>query len=155
VVVMATTVCDGELLACARKKGGLIGTDTRGRAVRRPPMAIGVLAWAAGQLVTCGGPRPMAGRALGRRRLCGSRVAPTLGTQCPQCTASARGVFRCLGVRMCPYGDVTTLVFGERNPTPGTLVIVPGSVAITYITHYSGISFPYNENRVQNKIYYI
>jgi hypothetical protein len=27
-------------------------------------------------------------------------------------------------------------VFGEENPTPSTLVIVPGSVAITYRTHY-------------------
>jgi hypothetical protein len=35
---------------------------------------------------------------------------------------------------------VTTRVFGEENPTPCTLVIVPGSVAITYRTHYSIIS---------------
>jgi hypothetical protein len=48
---------------------------------------------------------------------------------------------------------VTTRVFGEENPTPCTLVIVPGSVAITYITHYRIISFPYNEIRVQNIIF--
>jgi hypothetical protein len=41
--------------------------------------------------------------------------------------------------------SVTTRVFGEENPTPCTLVIVPGSVAITYRTHYRIISFPYNE----------
>jgi hypothetical protein len=50
---------------------------------------------------------------------------------------------------------VTTWVFGEENPTPCTLVIVPGSVAIMYRTHYSIISFSYNENRVKNKIFYI
>jgi hypothetical protein len=50
---------------------------------------------------------------------------------------------------------VTTRVFGEKNLTPYTLVIVPGSVAITYKTHYRIISFSYNENRVQSKIYYI
>jgi hypothetical protein len=50
---------------------------------------------------------------------------------------------------------VTTRVFGEKNLTPYTLVIVPGSVAITYKTHCRIISFPYNENRVQSKIYYI
>jgi hypothetical protein len=50
---------------------------------------------------------------------------------------------------------VTTRVFGETNLTPYTLVIVPGSVAITYKTHYRIISFSYNENRVQSKIYYI
>jgi hypothetical protein len=49
--------------------------------------------------------------------------------------------------------SVTTRVFGEENPTPCTLVIVPGSVAITYRTHYRIISFPYNENRVQNIIF--
>jgi hypothetical protein len=43
---------------------------------------------------------------------------------------------------------VTTRVFGEENPTPCTLVIVPGSVAITYRTHYRIISFPYNEIKV-------
>jgi hypothetical protein len=48
---------------------------------------------------------------------------------------------------------VTTRVFGEENPTPCTLVIVPGSVAITYRTHYRIISFPYNEIRVQNIIF--
>jgi ferredoxin-like protein FixX len=48
---------------------------------------------------------------------------------------------------------VTTRVFGEENPTPCTLVIVPGLVAITYRTHYRTISFPYNEIRVQNIIF--
>jgi hypothetical protein len=48
---------------------------------------------------------------------------------------------------------VTTQVFGEENPTPCTLVIVPGSVAIMYITHYRIISFSYNEIRVQNRIF--
>jgi hypothetical protein len=51
------------------------------------------------------------------------------------------------------FGDlvavVTTRVFGEENPTPCTLVIVPGSVAMTYRTHYRIISFPYNAIRVQ------
>jgi hypothetical protein len=32
--------------------------------------------------------------------------------------------------------SVTTRVFGEENPTPCTLVIVPGSVAIMYRAHY-------------------
>jgi hypothetical protein len=48
---------------------------------------------------------------------------------------------------------VTIRVFGEENPTPCTLVIVPGSVAITYRTHYRIISFPDNEIRVQNIIF--
>jgi hypothetical protein len=43
--------------------------------------------------------------------------------------------------------------FSEENPTPYTFVIVTGSVAITYRTHYRIISFPYNEIRVQNKIF--
>jgi hypothetical protein len=47
---------------------------------------------------------------------------------------------------------VTTRVFGEENSTPYTLVIVSGSVAIMYRTHYSIISFPYNEVRVQHRI---
>jgi hypothetical protein len=54
------------------------------------------------------------------------------------------------------YGSDTTsndLGFGEENPTPCTLVIVPGSVAITYRTHYRIISFPYNEIRIQNIIF--
>jgi hypothetical protein len=45
--------------------------------------------------------------------------------------------------------DVMTRVFGEENPSTCTLVIVPGSVAIMYRTHYRIISFPYNEIRVQ------
>jgi hypothetical protein len=49
--------------------------------------------------------------------------------------------------------NVTTRDFGEENPTPCTLVIVPGPVAITYRTHYRLISFPYNEIRVQNIIF--
>jgi hypothetical protein len=48
---------------------------------------------------------------------------------------------------------VTTRVFGEENPTPCTLVIVLGSVVITYRTHYKIISFPYNEIRVQHRIF--
>jgi hypothetical protein len=48
---------------------------------------------------------------------------------------------------------VTTQVFGEENPTPCTLVIVPRSVALTYKTHYRIISFPYNEIRVQYRIF--
>jgi hypothetical protein len=52
--VMAKAACGGELLARARMKGvGFIGADTRGRAVRRPPMATGVTTWAARRLVTC------------------------------------------------------------------------------------------------------
>jgi hypothetical protein len=43
---------------------------------------------------------------------------------------------------------VTTRVFGEKNLTPITLVIVPRSVAIRYRTYYIIISFSYNENRV-------
>jgi hypothetical protein len=46
-----------------------------------------------------------------------------------------------------------TRILGEENPTPCTLVIVPGSVAITYKTHYKIISFPYNKTRVQNRIF--
>jgi hypothetical protein len=48
---------------------------------------------------------------------------------------------------------VLTRVFCEENPTPCTLAIVPGSVAITYRTHYRITSFPYNEIRVQNRIF--
>jgi hypothetical protein len=50
-------------------------------------------------------------------------------------------------------GNVTTRVFSEENPTPCTLVIVPGSAVIMYKTHYKIISFPYNEIRVQNKVF--
>jgi hypothetical protein len=49
-------------------------------------------------------------------------------------------------------GIVTTRVFDEENPTH-CLVIVPGSVAIRYRTHYRIISFPYNEIKVQNRIF--
>jgi hypothetical protein len=59
------------------------------------------------------------------------------------------------GVRACRHEavGVTTRIFGEENPTPYTLVIVPGSVAIMYRTHYRIISYPYNEIRVQNIIF--
>jgi hypothetical protein len=56
-------------------------------------------------------------------------------------------------IAMAAIGGAMTRVFGEENPTPCTLVIVPGSVAITYRTHYKIISFTYNEIRVQNIIF--
>jgi hypothetical protein len=48
---------------------------------------------------------------------------------------------------------VTTRVFDEENLASCTLVIVLVSVAITYITHYIIISFPYNEIRVHHRIF--
>jgi hypothetical protein len=40
----------------------------------------------------------------------------------------------------------------SKNPTLCTFVIVPQSTTITYGTHSSIISFPYNDNRVQYSI---
>jgi hypothetical protein len=48
---------------------------------------------------------------------------------------------------------VTTRVFGEENPTPCTIVKSLDRYAITYRTHYRIISFPYNEIRVQQRIF--
>jgi hypothetical protein len=59
-----------------KKEGGVIGADMRGREVRRPPMATGVTTWAVRRLATCGGPRPMAGRACGSWSVHDSHVAP-------------------------------------------------------------------------------
>jgi hypothetical protein len=48
---------------------------------------------------------------------------------------------------------LTTRVFDAENPTPCTIVIVLGLVAITYRTHYRIISFPNNEIRVQHILF--
>jgi hypothetical protein len=71
-------------------------------------------------------------------------------TQLPQFDAMVGGFDV---IAMAAIGGAMTRVFGEENPTPCTLVIVPGSVAITYRTHYKIISFTYNEIRVQNIIF--
>jgi hypothetical protein len=50
---------------------------------------------------------------------------------------------------------VTTRVFGEENPTPCTLAIVPESVAIAYRTHHRrNITAIHQTHKYKYLIYY-
>jgi len=50
-------------------------------------------------------------------------------------------------IKLCYAGYETNRIPNDNNPTPCTLEIVLGIAAISYRTHFSRISHPYNDKR--------